>query len=81
VIDTATTPAQIRTDLGAGGNADVIAPDDQKPGDRRLFTWEQPEHANCKHELGAVVAIKADGTKLAFCRQCNLLALVKPAGA
>ena len=81
MIDTAATPAQLRTDLGAGGDEGVIAPDDQKLGDRRLFTWEQPEHANCKHELGSVVAIKADGTKLAFCQHCNLLQPVKPAGA
>jgi hypothetical protein len=45
----------------------------------RCFTWEQPEHAGCGHDqLGEVVAIKPGGTKLAFCKACNALRVVRP---
>jgi hypothetical protein len=45
-----------------------------KAGERvRGFTWEQPQHADCEHDLGPVIAVKADGKKLAVCQNCNLL--------
>jgi hypothetical protein len=41
--------------------------------DARPFTWQQAKHEGCKHRLGPLAAIKANGTKLAFCEHCNKL--------
>jgi hypothetical protein len=48
---------------------------------RKPFTWQLPEHRECEHAAGPVVAIKANAQKLAFCVDCNLLFKLKPGTA
>jgi hypothetical protein len=37
------------------------------------FTWQLPEHRHCDHRPGPVAAVHANGRKLVFCLDCNLL--------
>jgi hypothetical protein len=71
------------SDLGRETGAeriDLIYPDQiAAHGAGRSFTWEQPQHSDCRHErLGEAVAVKPDGAKLVFCRDCNLLEPIRP---
>jgi hypothetical protein len=51
---------------------------DQVERPAHCFTWERPEYAGCEHKkLGSVIAVKADGTKLAVCENCSILTSVK----
>lgn len=52
---------------------DDLASDPDLGAPPHVFTWLLPEHQECKHNPGQTVAVKADGQKLAFCEQCNLL--------
>jgi hypothetical protein len=49
-----------------------------EPASLPPFIWQQPEYRQCEHRPGPVAAINAQGQKLAFCLDCNLLLKLKP---
>jgi hypothetical protein len=52
------------------GGGDLAATPGAQP---HVFTWLLPEHQECAHKPGEIVAVQAGGRKRAFCKSCNLL--------